>query len=196
MLLNARRIVFEPEFQLPTYNFAMLYTQQREENLLNKDGQFFVNVSEKHPYVKQLVKKAQDLGLSVSGDGTAPVGRTYGDIRNVEKGNQITFGTSSRFDVNWTRRDEYFCQKGYAPVYDIVKDWNKIDKAMKQFAEQKKAIKLNDGTNIRFHARFCVVDGRVVRYEKDQVLALLPVATLKSICDQYDIINIQVIRNW
>jgi hypothetical protein len=129
MLTYARRINFEPEFRLPVYSFETLY-EKKEADLLNNKGQFFVHVSEKHPYVKELVRQAQNLNLTVSGDGTAPVKGS--DITQVQKGDQITFGSSSRFDVNWTKRNQYFCQKGYAPVYDIVKDWNKIEKAMKQ----------------------------------------------------------------
>jgi hypothetical protein len=192
MLPYARTITFQPEYRLPQFTIAQLYGQQ-EERLLNNNGQFFVHVSEKNPYLKELVRQAQNLNLTVSGDGTNTV--KGGDITQAQKGDQITFGTSSRFDVNWTKRDQYFCQKGYAPVYDIVKDWNKIEKAMKQFANQKKVMNTVDGTNIRFHARFMVVDGRVVSYDNAQIACLLPATVVRDIMNEYTItINVQ--RNW
>lgn len=193
MLLNARRINFEPEYRLPNFTLAQLYREE-EEKLLNNKGQFFVNISEKSPYVKELVRQAQNLNLTVSGDGTAPT--KGGDITQAQKGDQITVGSSTRFDVNWTKRDQYFCQKGYAPVYDIVKDWNKIEKALKQFADQKKKLNTISGNDIRFHARFMVVDGRVVPYNKQEIAVLVPVETLRDIMFQYDILTVKVIRNY
>ena len=190
---NARRIVFEPEFILPSYRLADLYKKE-DETLLNKKGQFFVQVTEKHPYIKELVRQAQDAGLTVSGDGSAPV--KGGDIREAKKGDQITFGSSSRFDVNWTKRDQYFCQQGHAPVYDIVKDWNKIEKAIKQFAEAKKTVKLSNGDNIRFHSRFMMVDGRCVPYRKNEILVVMPEETLYDILYLYDITAVKVVRTW
>ena len=193
MLLNARRINFEPEYRLPNFTLAQLYRVE-EEKLLNNKGQFFVNISEKSPYVKELVRQAQNLNLTVSGDGTAPT--KGGDITEARKGDQITVGSSSRFDVNWTKRDQYFCQKGYAPVYDIVKDWNKIEKALKQFADQKKRLNTVDGNDIRFHARFMVVDGRVVSYNRQEIAVLVPVETLRDIMFQYDILTVKVINRY
>lgn len=190
---NARRIRFEDDF-VCFPNFTLVELHRRENDLLNNKGQFFVQVTEKDPYVKRLVEKAQDLGLTVSGDGTAPA--KGGDIRQVRKGDQITFGSSSRFDVNWTKRDEYFCGKGYAPVYDIVKDWNKIDKAMKQFAEQKRSLNLNNGTNIRFHSRFMVVDGKIISYDRNRILVEMPAATLRGLLDEIEVINIRVLRTY
>lgn len=193
MLLNARRINFEPEYRLPNFTLAQLYRVE-EEKLLNNKGQFFVNISEKSPYVKELVRQAQNLNLTVSGDGTAPT--KGGDITQAQKGDQITIGSSTRFDVNWTKRDQYFCQKGYAPVYDIVKDWNKIEKALKQFADQKKKLNTVNGNDIRFHARFMVVDGRVVPYNRQEIAVLVPVETLRDIMFQYDILTVKVINRY
>lgn len=191
MLYNARRIVFEQPRQLPTFTLATLY-REKEENLLNNKGQFFINVSEETPYVREFVRQAQDLNLTVCGDGT---NKTRLDITQVRKGDQITVGSSPNFDVNWVKRDQYFCQKGYAPVYDIVKDWNKIEKALKQFADQKKRMYTLDGTDIKFHARFMVIDGKVVPYEKSQVIALVPAVAVQDILNEYEI-TVKVVRNW
>jgi hypothetical protein len=125
MLPYARTIVFEPERVIfPSFTMATLY-KERENDLLNNKGQFAVHLSEKYPYLKELVRQAQNNNLTVSGDGTAPV--KGGDIREASKGSIITFGTSKNFDVNWIRRDQYACQKGVTPVYDVVKDWTKVE---------------------------------------------------------------------
>lgn len=194
MLYYAKRINFEPEFVLPNFTVTELY-REREKKLLNNKGQFFVQITEKHPYVKELVRQAQNLNLTVSGDGTAPV--KGGDITQAQKGDQITFGSSSRFDMNWTKRDQYFCQNKYAPVYDIVKDWDKIEKALKQFAAQKKST-CYDGRNVRFHTRFMVVDGRAIPYEKNQIAILVPTTVLKDMLEDYDLIitGVRTIRCW
>lgn len=195
MLYNARRIVFEPEFKLPNYTFETLYRVKKEEkSLLNNKGQFFIDITEDRPYVKELVRQAQNLDLTVSGDGTAAV--KGGDITEARKGDLISVGSSSRFDVNWIKRPQYFCQKGYAPVYDIVKDWDKIEKGLKQFAENKRIMKTLDGQEIRFHSRFAVVDGRVVPYEKNQIAVLMPVSVLRDIVLELDVREIRVIRNY
>jgi len=189
-----KRIRFEEEIVLPRFTYDELY--QRPKPLLNEKGQFFVSISEKTPYVKELVRQAQNLGLTVSGDGTAQAGGKLGDIRNAEKGDQITFGTSSRFDVNWIARDQYFCQKGYAPVYDIVKDWNKIEKAMKAFAEKKQLLKLSNGSDVQFHSRFMVVDGRVTPYNSHKLVVEMPVVQLREILCELEVVNVRVIRNY
>lgn len=194
MLLNARRIVFEPEFKLPNYTFETLYRVKKEEPLLNKNGQFFVHLSEKTPYLREMVRQAQDNNLTVSGDGTAPV--KGGDITEARKGDIISFGSSSRFDMNWIKRDQYACKKGVAPVYDAVKDWNKIEKAIKQFADQKKTLRTLDGQEIRFHSRFMVVDGRVIPYEKNQINILIPATVLRDIVLEFDIYAVKVVRNY
>jgi hypothetical protein len=188
---NARRIRFEDEFVLPRFTARELYKQN---DLLGNNGQFGVFVSEKTPYVRELVRQAQELGLTVSGDGTAPV--KGGDIREVAKGGLITVGTSKNFDVNWIKRDGYFTSKKIAPVYDIVKDWNKIEKAMKQFADQKKSVNLNDGTTVRFHSRFMVVDGKVIPYDRNKIVVEMPAMILRDLICELEVINVRVIRNY
>ena len=108
MLYHANRIRFEEEFVMPDFSMASLYKQPKPD-LLNNKGQFFVYMSEKTPYLKELVRQAQNLNLTVSGDGTAPV--KGGDIRQAKVGDVLTIGSSTRFDVNWAKRDQYVCQK-------------------------------------------------------------------------------------
>jgi hypothetical protein len=191
MLYNARRIVFEPEFRLPVFDLDTMYKQPKED-LLNNKGQFFVHVDEKYPYVKELVRQAQNLGLTVSGDCTAPT--KGGDITHVQKGDMITVGSSTRFDVNWIRRDQYFAQKGYRPVYDIVDDWNKIEKALKQFAAEKNSIKITEGTCPRCHARFAMVEGKAFTYGANKIAVLEPVKAYRPTFIESDIIYVKVVR--
>lgn len=164
------------------YNAIRTVTPRKP--LLNSKGQFFVYVSRKTPHVQNLIDKAQRLGLTVSGDGT---NRTTGDsIVHVEEGNYISFGSSPRFDVNWIRRDEYMCKKGYIPVYDIEDDWYTILRAVDEFAnnKKKKTYYTTDGSKSTFHAGFAVVDGVVKKYGKDDVAVRMPVDTFEKVLDK------------
>jgi hypothetical protein len=170
MLPYANRINFERVEFLPVFKLVNL---EPEKPLLNKKGQFFVHASEKTPYVRELVRRAQNLNLTVSGDGTNV--EKGGDITECPKGGLITFGSSSRFDMNWVKRDGYFTDNKYQPVYDIVKDWDKINKALDKFAAAKASKRYSDNLNTRFHSSFCVVDGVVHSYEKGVTCVQIPV---------------------
>jgi len=144
----------------------------KPKSLLNNKGQFLVELTEKNVYLPKLVEKAQDLGLTVSGDGTNQVGKYLGDIKSAKKGDLVTFGTSSRFDVNWIRRQEYALEKGYAPIYDVVKDWTKVNKAMKEFANKGKGFTLNSGGKVSFHHRFVKIGLDVYPYDDFKIVYL------------------------
>lgn len=192
---NARRIVFEESYRRPEFvTEKVIFTQpkRRYDPLRNADGQFFAHIDEKTPYVREFVRRAQELGLTVSGDGTATV--KGGDITKAQKGDVITVGSSSKFDVNWAKRDGYVCDKGYAPVYNLHKDWAKVNKALENFAAEKKAVKLENGTNVRFHHSFMVIDGRVYNYKNGQVAIVMPEQVLRDICVQFGIINVVISR--
>lgn len=102
----------------------------------NIDGSFVVIASDLR-YANELIKYAQQKNLTVSGDSTAKAGKNLGSIENIEEGHLITFGTSERFDVNWVARRGYAYEKGLVPVYDIVKDWNKIRSAVDELVAEK-----------------------------------------------------------
>ena len=170
MLPYANRINFERVEFLPTFRLPIA---PAEKPLLNDKGQFFVHASEKTPYVRELVRRAQNLNLTVSGDGTAQ--EKGGDITECPKGGLITFGSSSKFDMNWVRRDGYFTDKKYQPVYDIVKDWDKINRALDKFAAEKEAKRYRDAENVRYHANFCMVNGVVHSYERGVQCIQIPV---------------------
>jgi hypothetical protein len=139
------------------------------EGLLNKaDGTFVVVASEKNLYVAELVKLAQNIGLTVSGDLSAKTGKPLGDITNIKKGSVITFGTSSRFDVNWVNDPEYARKKGFCPVYDIVEDWDTIKKAIVAFKENKygRTMKFDNGASASIHKDFVRIGYDVYPYGK------------------------------
>jgi hypothetical protein len=171
MYLYANRINFERVESIPTFRLVNL--EPAEKPLLNKKGQFFVHVNEKTPYLRELVRNAQDLGLTVSGDGTDFV--KGGDIRECPKGGLVSFGSSTRFDMNWIKRDAYFTENKYQPVLNIVEDWDKVQRALKAFAAEKRAKTYRESINTRYHANFCVVDGIVHSYEKNARCIQIPV---------------------
>ena len=140
------------------------------EGLLNKaDGTFAVVVSEKNLYAEALVALAQKAGLTVSGDLTART--SGGDITNVKKGSVITFGTSTRFDVNWVNDPEYARKKGFCPVYDIVEDWDTVKKAVVAFKEKKygRTLNLSRGASASIHSDFVRIGTDIFPYGKVQI---------------------------
>ena len=188
MLRNANKICFYEDYYRPE---RIVFVQSKPKNLLNEQGQFLVEVDEKTPYVKELVDKAQRLNLTVSGDGTAPV--RGGDIRQAQNGDFLTFGTSSRFDMNWIKRAAYVCDNGYRPVYTMTKDWRKINDAVEQYADQKnkKFTCPLCGNKVNYHSRFAVIDGRVHLYENNEIAVLVPKKIELPEFD-YRIINIRL----
>jgi hypothetical protein len=65
------------------------------------------------------------------------------ELRGVEyagAGNVITFGTAKSHDVNWIQRPDYAREKGYNPVYNLLKDWNTITSKLHTFAMAKKPV--------------------------------------------------------
>jgi hypothetical protein len=188
MLLNANRIVFHEDYFIPE---RVVFVQSKPKNLLNDKNEFLVHIDEKNPYVEELVKKAQRLNLTVSGDGTAPV--RGGDVRQAQNGDFLTFGTSTRFDMNWIKRAGYVCDNGYRPVYTMTKDWRKINDALEQYADQKKNKFTCPlcGSKVNIHSRFSVVDGRVRLYENNEIAVLVPKKIELPEFD-YRIINIRL----
>lgn len=158
-----------------------------EKSYLNKDGSFFVFISQKHPYLQLLIDKAHSLGLTISGDGSDNT--VGGDITYANVGNYISFGSSSRFDMNWIRRSQYVAKKGYRPVYDMVYDWGVILKALKEFADNKKnnVRCTTGGDKVVAHAGFTVVNGVVKRNRRDDVTVRMPISTLTNVTHRHEI---------
>lgn len=63
------------------------------------------------------------------------------DIRGIQfagPDNLITFGSAKNHDINWVKRADYAREKGYHPVYDIIKDWNTVMGKLDKFATERK----------------------------------------------------------
>jgi hypothetical protein len=67
-----------------------------------------------------------------------PSGREIRGIEHAGESNLLTFGTAKSHDVNWVKRPDFAREKGYAPVYDIVKDYGTILAKLDAFAQARK----------------------------------------------------------
>lgn len=65
-------------------------------------------------------------------------GRYIRGVDHAGPGNVLTFGTAKNHDVNWVERPDYVREKGYTPVYDLVKDWNTVINRLDAFAKSRK----------------------------------------------------------
>ena len=75
--------------------------------------------------------------LTVAGIDNPDVKR---GIEYAGPGNLITFGTAKNHDVNWVARPDYAREKGYKPVYDLIKDWNTVTAKIDMFAREKRRL--------------------------------------------------------
>ena len=105
-------------------------------------------------YKEQLLRDARALGLTISGEDY-PAVRSGIDLANT--GNIISVGTSDQFDVDWIRRPGFVCERGLKPVYNIVEDWNTIQKSLVKYAEEKYGMPLYNGKKVTFHKGFVKV---------------------------------------
>ncbi len=116
-------------------------------------------------YKKELLKhiEANYPHMTVSGK-TPPVVRR--GVDQASYGNLITFGTSKTHDIEWVERPAYACEKGYAPVYNLVKDWNKITNRLAQLNDElyPSNLNLSNGTEVEFHKNFVKVGYKRVSY--------------------------------
>jgi len=164
----------------------------KKSSLLNEDGSFFVYISNKTPHLQLLIDKAFALGLTISGDGTNRV--TGCDVSAADVGNYISFGSSTRFDMNWIRRGSYVSKRGYRPVYDMVWDWGIIIKALEEFAAAKKddVRYTTGGDKVVAHAGFAVVNGVVKRNNRDDVNVRMPISTLTHMTHRHNILDLSI----
>lgn len=58
-------------------------------------------------------------------------------IQYAGPGSLITFGTAKNHDINWVERPDYAREKGYKPVYDLIKDWSTIATKIAAFSSEK-----------------------------------------------------------
>lgn len=69
---------------------------------------------------------------------TTPSGKEIRGINFAGPDNLITFGSAKNHDVNWVKRADYAREKGYHPVYDIIKDWTTVMGKLNTFANERK----------------------------------------------------------
>lgn len=100
-------------------------------------------------------------------------------VEYASHGNLLTFGTSKTHDVEWVERPGFACEKGYAPILNLVKDWNKITARLEALNNERypAKLKLSNGTEVEFFDNFVKVGyNRVsyadVRYATPRVAAL------------------------
>ncbi len=100
----------------------------------------------KKELVNQIMKKYTNL--TVAGIDAPDVKR---GIQHAGPGNLITFGTAKTHDVEWVERPNYAREKGYNPVFDLVKDWTKVLDRIDAFSKEKARMK---EAELRARARF------------------------------------------
>lgn len=114
-------------------------------------------------------------------------------------GSLITFGTAKYHDVNWVKNPEYAAKKGYAPVYDLLNDWNTIDQKLRTFANNRKPIQKTtnkysyqvatnryvvNGSNVTVTDNFVYVDNKAYpRTMTQYTFSAMPVEKQKVVTD-------------
>jgi len=114
-------------------------------------------------YMDRVMEHVNELGLTTAGEDFPPV---KSPVDEAGFGNLLTVGTAPNHDVEWIRRPEFACEKGYKPVYDIIEDYNDIVKKLIQYAEEKNTINLRYGGKVTFHDGFIKVGIEIVTYDE------------------------------
>ena len=83
-------------------------------------------------YRDNILRNARELNLTIAGEDFPPV--HSGIVDDAGYGNLLTVGTAPKHDLEWIRRPEFACEKGYKPIYDIIEDYNEIIKNMIKYA--------------------------------------------------------------
>jgi len=117
-------------------------------------------------YKKELLKHIESNypNMTVSGQNPPAVRR---GVNHASYGNLLTFGTSKTHDIEWVERPSYACEKGYTPVYNLTKDWNKITRKLKELNDElyPENLHLSNGTEVEFHKNFVKVGYKRVSYD-------------------------------
>ena len=111
-------------------------TAATEKNIEERVGSF-VAIIDDLDYAQSLINRAQDLGLTVSGDGSLNVSR---GASYAKEGNLLSFFGSKHFDIDWISDPSYSVRKNYIPVLKVRADYAEIVKRIKKAAEEKKEL--------------------------------------------------------
>jgi len=119
-------------------------------------------------YKERVIENADNLGLTIAGLDYPPV---RSGISQATYGNLLTVGTAPNHDMEWVRRPEFACEKGYKPVLDIIEDYNKIIEKMVRYAEAKNVLRIRSGAKVTFHDGFVKVGTEIITFEElDEIL--------------------------
>lgn len=110
-------------------------------------------------YKERIIENARKWNLTLAGEDFPPV---RSGIQQAGMGNLLTVGTAPNHDMEWIRRPEFACEKGYKPVYDIVEDYNTIVQELFKYAQEKNKIRLISGTKVSFHDGFVKIGEEIV----------------------------------
>ena len=103
-------------------------------------------------------------GFTVSGVDRPDVKR---GVDYASNSNLITVGTSKTHDIEWVERPNYAREKGYAPILDIRKDWNKIVTRLRAYAEEHhgtKTVGLSSGVTAIVHRNYVQIGYDLISY--------------------------------
>jgi len=99
-------------------------------------------------------------------------------VEYASHGNLLTFGTAKTHDVEWVERPGYVCEKGYAPIFNLVKDWNKIVSRLDALNDElyPKKLKLSNGMDVEFFENFVKIGYNRVAYKANSFVGYWPSA--------------------
>ena len=133
-------------------------------NMTNKNS-FGVSFENNFPnetstfYKNRILDKARNLGLTISGEDSPWVRR---GMSHCGKGNVLTVGTAKTHDVEWIERLSYAAEKGIAPIYNSVTDYNEIIGKLVKYADDKYGVRLSSGARVSFHKGFIKIDHYII----------------------------------
>ena len=121
-------------------------------------------------YIEEMLEFASSIGLSYKRFPFAMYG-----VKDIEVGHYISVGTSSEFDIDYITRRGYITENGYKPVYDLVKDFNEIKKALLKYAIGGNVpVELHCGSEVTFHRGFVKIstEGGTAIVKNEELVAL------------------------
>lgn len=142
----------------PDYNkiISHLLKKDNKTNLLNKkDLSFAVFIDYADDDILEEISKLLDsLNLTIYGDGSNRATKlSHTPFIGIEEGDVLVFGKNKRFDIELStpERTLYTNIGNTEPAYNLVGDFHKVIKAIKQFASAKKKLskKYPQNTNSR-----------------------------------------------
>ena len=119
----------------------------------------------KRGFVEELLKtRAQYPTFTIAGIDAPDVRR---GIEFASNGNLLTVGTAKTHDAEWVERPNFAREKGYEPVFDLVKDWKKVTDRLKKYAEEvhgNTIVDLSGGRKAIIHRDFIKIGYKCYSY--------------------------------